>query len=112
MNPNIPFIKSDTANDIACLPITALSGYLLTEEEQQYIANLKSETASIISTLLLNASVKAGSSLYTQPELNKLYARRDSSYKESDKNDFRDFMNTRLVGNEVVEFTEMSSEVS
>ena len=108
MNTNITYIKDNLANTVECLPTTALSSYLLTEEEHQYIANLLDETNSIISNQLLTASIKAGSSLYTQPELNKIYARRENSgYKQSDRSDFKDFINTKMVGNMVISFPEL-----
>lgn len=107
MNPNIPFIRNSMSNSISCLPTSALYDYLLTEEEHQYIANIEDETASIISNALLTASIKAGSSLYTQPELNKVYVRRDSSYKQSDKDDFKEFMSKNLVGYKAIKFSEM-----
>jgi hypothetical protein len=107
MNAYITFIQTNNANDIYCLNTTLLSSYILTDDEQQYIDSLTDDTTSTISTLKLNASTKAGSSLYTQPELNKIYARRDdSSYSETDKYDLKNFLNEKLVGNKIVKFSE------
>ena len=108
MNLYITYISSKLTNSISCLPVSALSSYILTEEEQQYIENLPNDTDSKISTQMLSASIKAGSTLYTQPSLNKLYARRDSTeYHETDKADLKNFMNTRMVGNNIKEFKEL-----
>jgi len=110
MNPNITYIPPNAANSISCLPTSKLSAYILTPEEQQYIENLPNETASVISTQLLIAAIKAGSSLYTQPELNKTYARRDSSFAETDKNNFKKFLNTKMVGNVKVTLPDIESK--
>ena len=111
MNVNIPYIKTRNSNKLYCLPVSQLSDYILTEEEQQYIENLSENTNSIISSLKLAASTKAGSSLCTQPYLNTLYARRnDSAFSESSRDNFKIFMNSKLIGNEITSFPELAKE--
>lgn len=103
MNNYITYIQDGTANNISSLQTSLLTGYILSEDEQKYIETLNDSTASHISSLLLTASIKAGSSLYTQSALNRLYVRQDSSsYHESDKEDFIDYLKNTLVGNEIV----------
>lgn len=109
MNINIPYIKNSRSNEIECLPTSALSAYILTEEEQQYIENLQQDTSEIINTLTISASTKAGSSLCTQPELDKIYARYDNNqFGESSRMDFKNFLNTKLVGNDIIHFAELN----
>jgi hypothetical protein len=109
MNKNITFILNSNSNNISCLSTNELTSYILSEEEQQNIATLNSNTNSIISSLMLTAAIRAGSSLYTQPELNKLYVRKDNpSYSSTNVVSFIDFLNTQLVGNEIMSFTELS----
>ncbi len=111
MNANITYIQDENKNTIYRLPVSQLNDYILTVEEQQYIDNLTDETNTIISTLKLNASTKAGSSLCTQPYLNTIYARySDSEFSKSDRNNFKNFMRTKLIGNDIVEFSELSEE--
>ena len=112
MNGNVTYIKDSNTNELNCLPTFQLSNYILTQEEQQYLQNLSDDTTSTISLLLLTASTKAGSSLYTQPALNKLYMRRDSEdYKSTDKDMLRKFLNANLVGNDVLKFDDLSGAV-
>ena len=109
MNVNIPFIPDEYSNNISCLPTTVLSAYILTEQEQQYIAGLLSDTESVVSSTALSASVKAGTTVYTQPEMNKLYIRKDDiEFGEGQRNALKDFINSKMVGNEVVEFDELN----
>lgn len=111
MNINITYIKNALSNELLYLPTTKLSSYIITEEEQQYIENLTAETTSAISTLMLSAEIKAGSSLFTQPALNKIYARYDDpDYTDNDRNAMKEFMNKRMVGNDVVKFDELKVE--
>lgn len=111
MNINITYISNALSNELLYLPTTKLSSYILTEEEQQYIEGLTSDTASVISTLVLSAEIKAGSSLYTQPELNKIYARKDDpDYSEGDRTSIKKFLNEKMVGNDMVKFAELKVE--
>lgn len=111
MNTNITFLQHLSSNTLLYLPTTKLSSYILSEEEQQYIQNLTNDTTSVISTLILSADIKAGSSLYTQPALNKIYARYDDpDFTENDRTSIKDFMNTRMVGNDIVKFNELKVE--
>lgn len=112
MNTNIPYIKGPRSNEIECLPTSALSSYILTEEEQQYIENLTDDTAAVINSLSLSASTKAGSSLCTQQELDKIYVRYDNDgIGESSRMDFKNFLNTRLVGNAILHFAELNETI-
>ena len=84
----------------------------MTQAEQQYIENLTDDTESVISTLMLSADIKAGSSLCTQPALNKIYARYDDpDFTENDRASIKNFMNTRMVGNDIVKFGELKVEI-
>lgn len=108
MNVNIPFIPNEYSNNISCLPTTVLSSYILSEQEQQYISNLTKDTESIISSTTLSASVKAGTIVYTQSEMNKLYLRKDDiNFGEEQRQALKDFINSKLVGNNIVEFDEL-----
>lgn len=109
MNTNITFLQNSSSNTLLYLPTTMLSSYILSEEEQQYIQNLTNDTTSVISTLMLSADIKAGSSLCTQPALNQIYARYDSEYTENDRASIKNFMNTRMVGNDIVKFNELKA---
>lgn len=101
MSAYITYTRKNS-NELECLPISCLSDYLLTVEEQQYLDTLESNTSSIISTLKLEAATLAGSTLYTQPYLNKLYARHDSqSYKDTDLTNLKRFMDSQMVGNDI-----------
>lgn len=110
MNPYVTYISGIDANKISCLPVSLLSAYMLTVEEQEYIANLLDDTAAVISSTLLSAAIRGGSSLYTQTALNKLYIRRDNAnYSETDKKKLKDFLDRNMVGNTSVSFSELSS---
>ena len=103
---NITYIPSYTSNSLYCLPVSALSEYLLNEEEQQYLESLSTETASYISSLKLSAAVKAGSTMYTQPILNDTYARQDDEeFTIDDRKKFKIYLNTKMVGNDMVTIT-------
>lgn len=108
MNAYIPYIDKLISNELKCLPSSALNDYILTESEQQYIDSLTDDTTTTISTLLLTAATKAGSSLCQQQSLDKSYARCDDiRYNATNRNDFKLFLCTKLVGNDVVEFKEL-----
>lgn len=112
MNVNIPYIPNEYSNNISCLPTTVLSAYILTQQEQDYIDGLTKDTESVISTTALSASVKAGTTIYTQPEMNKLYVRRDDlDYGSGQRSAFKDFMNSHMVGNNVIDFKELDDNL-
>lgn len=105
---NITYISNINSNSISCLDDSKLSDYILSDTEQRYFDTIYDNTTAYISSVSLVAAIKAGSTLYTQDKLNKIYVNRNNSlgYTNEDMEKMKNFMNTSLVGNEIVDFEE------
>lgn len=108
MNANVLYISDGYSSGISCLQTTLLSDYILTRQEQQYLSTVGQDTERIISNLMSTAAVKAGSTLCTQIELNKIYARFDNSmFNQTDRLGVRNFLDKNLVGYGSVELKDL-----
>ena len=105
---NITYIDNINSNSISCLDDSKLSDYVLSKTEQNYFDTIYDNTTAYISSVSLVAAIKAGSTLYTQDKLNQIYVNKNNSfgYTEKDMENIMNFMNTSMVGNEIVSFEE------
>ena len=103
---NITYINNINSNSISCLDDSKLSDYILSDTEQRYFDTIYDDTTSYISSISLVAAIKAGSTLYTQDKLNQIYVNKNNSlgYTNEDIEKIKNFMNTSMVGNEIVDF--------
>ena len=109
----ITYISSKTSNELSCLDDSKLSNYILSDTEQRYFETIYDNTTAYLSSITLVAAIKAGSTLYTQDKLNKIYVNRNNSfgYTNDDVDKIKKFMNTSMVGNEIVNFEELKGHV-
>ena len=103
---NITYINNINSNSISCLDDSKLSDYILSDTEQRYFDTIYDDTTAYISSISLVAAIKAGSTLYTQDKLNQIYVNKNNSlgYTNEDIEKIKNFMNTSMVGNEIVDF--------
>ena len=102
----ITYISNEYSSSISCLNDSELSGYILSKDEQRYFDTIYEDTLSYLSSKSLVAAIKAGSTLYTQDKLNKIYVNKNNAfgYTNDDINALKNFMNTSMVGNEIINF--------
>lgn len=105
---NITYIDNINSNSISCFNDALLSDYILSDDEQRYFDTIYDDTTAYISSISLVAAIKAGSTLYTQDKLNQIYVNKNNSfgYSDNDISALKNFMNTSMVGNEIVDFEE------
>ena len=110
---NITYISSENSNSISCLDDSELSSYILSENEQRYFETIYDNTTAYLSSISLVAAIKAGSTLYTQDKLDKIYVNRNNSlgFTNDDVDKIKNFMNSFLVGNGLVDFGELKGHV-
>ena len=103
---NITYIDNINSNSISCLDDSKLSDYILSDTEQRYFDTIYDDTTAYISSVSLVAAIKAGSTLYTQDKLNQIYVNKNNSfgYTNDDAIKIKNFMNTSMVGNEIISF--------
>ena len=107
---NITYLNNINSNSISCLDDSELSDYILSNTEQRYFDSIYDDTTAYISSISLVAAIRAGSTLYTQDKLNQIYVNKNNSFgfTEKDVENIKKFMNTSLVGNDIVSFGEFS----
>ena len=105
---NITYINNSSTNSISCLDDSELSDYILSIDEQKYFDSIYNNALSYISSVSLSAAIKAGSTLYTQDKLNKIYVNKNNSYgfTDEDIDKMKKFMDKSMIGNEIVSFEE------